>query len=407
MSNENKIEDILAASKGLIEAVPIYQDLLQPAVKEIGRDLETVVKLVKIALAPISITVWGYEKIENFISNKVAYRLGKIPKENVITPKINVVGPALEALRFSGEENELANLYSKLIASSMNKDTATKAHPAFVEIIKQLSPDEARIVGQFIYLKPICLLDVRGEFISQQGHISHEGVTVLSNFSYIGREAGIEFLDLMPSYIDNICRLGLAEIPKDFVYGDIELYQILERDPIVQQKKFSIENMSSPQMRCVLTRKGLRITDLGKQFADICVPKEDEWFNKDVLRNFKKLAIEYPSVYLPHVAIKLTDLADLILDADRIKEAVDLYQDALSIQRGLPAAYSPNVALTLSRLGMAAIKSQECDEALAYLTEAEMLLKPFFERDSKRFDKLNNHIIELIALAATNRPYSE
>ena len=157
----------------------------------------------------------------------------------------------------------------------MNKDTAYKAHPAYVEIIKQLTPDEAKIVGLFNEIRPFPLLDVRGEYIRQPGHLANQGATVLTNFSHIGKEAGVELLDSTPVYINNLCRLGLAEIPKDFVYGVIEPYTILESDPIVQNTKQLIENESIPQMRCVFIRKGLLITALGKQFAEVCIPKEE------------------------------------------------------------------------------------------------------------------------------------
>ena len=42
MSDESKIRDAADAVKGVVEAISVYQDALQPAVKEIGKGLETV-----------------------------------------------------------------------------------------------------------------------------------------------------------------------------------------------------------------------------------------------------------------------------------------------------------------------------------------------------------------------------
>ena len=41
---------------------------------------------------------------------------------------------------------ELRNMYANLLAASMLKDEKENAHPSFVEIIKQLSPDEAKLL---------------------------------------------------------------------------------------------------------------------------------------------------------------------------------------------------------------------------------------------------------------------
>ena len=54
MSEENKIRDTIEAATGLVQAIPIYQDAIQPAAKEIGGALQTVAKAIHVALAPVS-----------------------------------------------------------------------------------------------------------------------------------------------------------------------------------------------------------------------------------------------------------------------------------------------------------------------------------------------------------------
>ena len=94
MSEDNKIRDVVDAVTGVAKAVPIYQDVVQPAALEIGKALKTVAKTVHVALAPVSALVWGYDQIKEFVSSKVAERLKNVPPENIITPKPNVAGPA-------------------------------------------------------------------------------------------------------------------------------------------------------------------------------------------------------------------------------------------------------------------------------------------------------------------------
>ena len=94
----------------------------------------------------------------------------------------------------------------------MDTRTATGAHPAFVEIIRQLTPDEARLLRLFAQPRPFPLLNVRRE-VRVETAIERGGRDVLVHFSLLGWEAGCEFPDMTPAYIDNLCRLGLTEVP--------------------------------------------------------------------------------------------------------------------------------------------------------------------------------------------------
>ena len=271
MSEESKVRDVVDAVTGVVKAIPVYQDIAQPAAQEVGKALQTIAKTVHIALAPVSALVWGYDQIKDFVSSKVADRLKHVSPENIVTPKPNVAGPALEALRYTGHEETLSDLYANLLAASMDKATAEGAHPAFVEIIKQLTPDEAKLVALFLREMPFTLVNVRWEFKTQtEGKIG--GKEVLVNFSHLGEIAGCEFKHLVPAYIDNLCRLGLAEIPSMFVYMSSGVYDALEKSPVVESLRQRIEQ--NPEITAVVQRKGLRVTELGKQFARICVARK-------------------------------------------------------------------------------------------------------------------------------------
>jgi hypothetical protein len=149
MSEENKVRDVVDAVTGVAKAIPVYQDAVQPAAQEVGRALQTVAKTIHVVLAPVSALVWGYDQVKEFVSTKVAERLKNVPLENLVTPKPNVAGPTLEALRYTGHESSLSDMYANLLATAMDSNTANGAHPAFVEIIKQLTADEAKLVILF------------------------------------------------------------------------------------------------------------------------------------------------------------------------------------------------------------------------------------------------------------------
>ena len=272
MTDESKIRDVIDAVTGVAKAVPVYQDVLQPAAQEFGQALQTVAKSVHVALAPISALVWGYDQIKDFVSTKVAELLRNVPPESVVSPKPNVAGPALEALRYTGHESSLSDLYANLLAASMDKATASGAHPAFVEIIKQLTPDEAKLVSLFIHPMAFPIITVRWEYKTPTPEKTG-GQDVLVNFSLLGHLAQVEFPQLTSTYIDNLCRLGLAEVPRMMEYTAQGVYESLENAMEVQNAKAQIE--ANTEWAFIVERKTLRVTELGKQFANICVLRKE------------------------------------------------------------------------------------------------------------------------------------
>lgn len=80
---------------------------------------------------------------------KIAQELVIIPEESIQEPPLSIVGPALEASKYYIEEEELRTMFAKLIASSMDKSKQKYIHPSFVEIIKQLSSEDAVFLKEF------------------------------------------------------------------------------------------------------------------------------------------------------------------------------------------------------------------------------------------------------------------
>lgn len=268
MSDEEKqegnVEATINAVTGLAKAIPIYQDALQPAAKEIGKALGTVAKTVNVALAPVSALVWGYDQIKDFVDNKVSEKLKNIPEENIVTPPPHVAGPALESLRYTGSIEELKELYANLLASSMDSATIKDAHPSFVEIIKQLSSDEARLLTAFISTEQVPAVTIRNNRKDNTG-----GRNQFRNFTVLGENTGVQDYNRIPNYLDNLCRLGLLEIPADYVLIGDGIYKHLDEHPIVKAIASSIDQAESRKSE--LVHKTIIVTGLGRQFINTCV----------------------------------------------------------------------------------------------------------------------------------------
>jgi hypothetical protein len=243
----------------------VYEDVAQPLVKQVGQTLATVGRAVNAAFMPLRGLVWGLEQIEALVFTAVTERLKNVPPERITTPPPIVAGPALEALRFAGPEPSLRDLYVRLLATAMDSTTARQAHPAFVEIIRQLTPDEAKLVALFPLKRPFPVLTIRAENLDGSG-----GVEVLENFSLLGEEAGCQYPELAPSYLSNVCRLGLAEIPTMSQYTDLTLYGPLEQHPTVVAL-IALVTEQFPDRKPSLQRQRLSITPLGKLFCKACI----------------------------------------------------------------------------------------------------------------------------------------
>lgn len=136
-------------------------------------------------------------------------------------------------------------------------------HPAFVHIVDALSPDEARIVVLLCEEGPQPVVAVRATPLIGRG-----GQTVLENVSLIGEQAGCHHPERTPAYIDNLCRLGVAQRHDEELVGD-EDYDVLSSRPEVTQAEEQIEEERN--QRAAVERGQLRLTRLGQLLCEVCV----------------------------------------------------------------------------------------------------------------------------------------
>lgn len=263
-TNGSNVSETINAVTGLVKAVPVYQDAVQPVAKELGKSFHTVGRAINVALLPLKGMVWGFEEIEKFFASKLAENLKDVLPEDIVPPRANVAGPAVEALRYVGHQEALRDMYANLLATAMDKNTADAAHPAFVEIIKQLTPDEARLMTLFIQQRPFPIITVRAESINKIG-----GITIAHHLSLFGEQAEVTVKDLVPAYLGNLDRLGLISIRDGESYTAIDLYSELEESEHVQHYVTVAAKEVDKVPRLV---KGfVRITDFGAQFGKACV----------------------------------------------------------------------------------------------------------------------------------------
>jgi len=179
---------------------------VSPAAKEIGRTLSNIFYLI---FNPINYPIekLRIKQAENLkkYAHDIQVELNKIPEDKLVEPRLSIVGPALEASKYYIEEDEIRQMFAKLIASSMNTDTMSKVHHSIIEIIKQLSPLDASNLA-IIFDKKVLPI---AKFMLQKPN-SGEGIDIKTHIFLSNQK--ISDIDVISASISNLIRLGLVEV---------------------------------------------------------------------------------------------------------------------------------------------------------------------------------------------------
>lgn len=269
--DSSKTTTIIQAATELSKAIPVYQDALQPMMKETGKALSVVGRAVNVALGPIRGLVWGAEKVEEWVATKVSEKLEKTPAQDIVQPDLSVAGPIIEALKFNGHKPELSEMYASLLAGAMQNSNQALAHPTFVEKIRSMTTLDARIFSVIASKGAIPTIDVSRENEGAEGRTPVADF-INPEFYGIGLSLGLKtnnLLGILQSSIENLDGLGLIRASSD---GELtskenkEAYQKIEDDNICK----SFRDLSVPgSHRFIFTRSFVRTTQIGKNFHKI------------------------------------------------------------------------------------------------------------------------------------------
>ncbi|MHC8510322.1 MAG: DUF4393 domain-containing protein [Rhodospirillales bacterium] len=277
------------AHRALGEAADEFSEGSKGVGAALGRVALTGARTVEVALLPCSALVWGYDKIKERVIPGVTKKLANVPEDRIGPPDPMIAGPALEALRFAGHKDELREMFENLLANAIDQKTAESAHPSFVEILKQITPDEAKILRYLSRFDKTPIIDILLRRADNLGFWRLQ-----QNFSCIGKYARCENQNLVPALIDNLCRLGIYFIREGESSQAEGFYDEVDNHPEVAEKKIALKNaveeesashpsflmglkMLPPiqELRIVTDHKLLRHTSYGRQFMASCVvPKE-------------------------------------------------------------------------------------------------------------------------------------
>lgn len=243
-----------------------YSDAVKPVVQPTGELVGLLPRAIKAALAPVE--KWVLQREYNVAETKklLEVKLSSVPPELIEAPEPHIAVPAIQYISYCMDNEDLRDMYANLLANSMNKVVKNGVHPGFVEIIKQMCPDEAKLI-KYIHMNgpniPLLYLEVK-KISGASILVSPVGFT---NATYL---SGCEYPANYQKYIENLMRLGLVNCSNEERLVDKSAYAQLENHPLLIELKKEFEGYQNVR-KVELVEGHLELTLFGRDFCDKCM----------------------------------------------------------------------------------------------------------------------------------------
>lgn len=260
----DEIKQIVAGeTEGVLTEV--YKDLLSPTVKPVGAMLSLLPRTIRLALGKWEKWIINGEESLQLTAQALRIKVENIPEDKLCEPEPYIAVPAIQQIAYCYNSEVLRDMYANLLASSMNVEEKWKVHPSFVDIIKQMTPDEAKLLkvmprSSKVYLP---VVDLKKSSDDNGGTITIER-NIVQDFLYDVCESPKN----MSTYLENLERLKLIKIPEDQFIVEETYYIQIEESTRMNALKSSV----LPEGKKYITgRRLLYVTDYGLSFIRCCI----------------------------------------------------------------------------------------------------------------------------------------
>ena len=243
----------------------VTEDLIRPSSRSIGKNLGLMFDGATAWLA-----CWGEKQkikkeheIKKF-KELMEKSIQSISEENLKEPTMNIVGPAIEAAKFYYEEGYYRQLFANLIAASCDKTKINDVHPAYVNIIKELSPLDAKFLSMFKYNATYPMVEL------QIYNKNEKTITPCAYKIFYFKDKDKEFdndeyIPLSKS-LDNLMRLGL-------VIKNSRIHELgYDYDRLKEHCLYKIfeDTKENDDEEVEIIKYRLELTNIGEGFIDTC-----------------------------------------------------------------------------------------------------------------------------------------
>jgi hypothetical protein len=236
------------------------------AASNFGKTAVTVTRAVNNVLLPLAALNFGIEKAKRYFENRFAKDLAEktadIPSEELVEPKASIAGPALQGLAFTHEEPDLKVMFLSLLSTAMDKRKVGTAHPAFVELIKQIDP------GEVVWLRPLLTTPIRQPIVEVRLQNKDGSGFMSLRQHYMPFTQGSDHKEVeVPNFtamLENWVRLGLVEVDYTQITTAPHSYDWVEEREYVR----GLRKFHDNDTRAIAIQPGIvGRTSFGAQFA--------------------------------------------------------------------------------------------------------------------------------------------
>lgn len=259
---DNSVLDLVKGTPNILEQ--IYTDLAQPSVKAVGQALGTVFELCPTSL--LSLKLWNEKRKLNFVKrlNEYKEKLEQIPEEKRCEVDTQIGTPIVEKLTYTTND-EIADLFTTLLANASNIDTVNRAHPAFIDIIGRLSEDEARIIQylQNVFEVPYC--SFRAISKAENGGF----IIILNHATMLPYRVSLTFPQNITAYLSNLISIGiLSDEERLYKIDNAEYDNICIKNGLEELKTKLVPHRFK---EIEVEKSYYEVTPFGKLFIQACI----------------------------------------------------------------------------------------------------------------------------------------
>lgn len=249
----------------------VTKDVLIPPSKEVS---DGITKLLSVVTTFIDNVTYKYIANSQYKKQKFLDDLEKkynsISSNDIVEPNMNILGNVMDSLKYNLDEDYLVEMYTNILISDMDIKTKDKCHICFVEILKQLSSNDLKVLEAIYKMKgtksiafgKLNIVDSNNRFLGYEFH----------NSIYLSNIDNYEITDYnqFSNSIENLIRLGLIEISYVKYFDENEIY-----DKLVQKAMPScghiVQSIDDPNAQLGCEKGILSINNLGYDLMKICL----------------------------------------------------------------------------------------------------------------------------------------
>ena len=231
--------------------------LINPTAKNIG---DTLGEVSKFLLWPVNFgTSWANAHIEKF-KQSIIFNVNKIPEENRDPSKINLAIKTIEDSKYQINDDNLREMFAKLVAASVDKRNNQDLSPKFSSILSQLSPSDAKLLKSLFFNPKLPIPTVSYAVYQDKGYF----YPVLDHF--IGINYSKENIIHNEAGLDNLTSLGIIKIKDNFEISEVHHQKFYQE---MKYSDYPIKAIDKNKESDIKIINGIiEFTSLGKNFMN-------------------------------------------------------------------------------------------------------------------------------------------